>query len=135
MPPDHPRGRGLAAPEVLPPPTLIGLPPTSELIETPVVGQTFSGSDFSLNGKFVSKGLQPRLLKGEDEALFDFLFEEQWTCKLVTVLSIYKTSVVYKLYLDKDMDLDESREVQSHVNLTFYPKDRWPLKKKKKKKT
>ena len=35
MPPDHPRGRGLAAPEVLPPPTLIGLPPTSELIETP----------------------------------------------------------------------------------------------------
>ena len=37
MPPDHPRGRGLAAPEVLPPPTLIGLPPTSELIETPAV--------------------------------------------------------------------------------------------------
>ena len=35
MPPDDPRGRGLAAPEVLPPPTLIGLPPTSELIETP----------------------------------------------------------------------------------------------------
>lgn len=100
--------------------------------DSTLAGQTFSGSDFSLNGKFVSKGLQPRLLKGEDEALFDFLFEEQWTCKLVTVLSIYKTSVVYKLYLDKDMDLDESREVQSHVNLTFYPKDRWPLKKKKK---
>ena len=39
MPPDDPKGRGLAAPEVLPPPTLIGLPPTSELIETPEEGE------------------------------------------------------------------------------------------------
>ena len=35
MPSDHPRGRGLTTPEVLQPPALIGLPPTSELIETP----------------------------------------------------------------------------------------------------
>ena len=37
MPPDPPRGRGLTAPEVLQPPTFIGLPPTSELIETPAL--------------------------------------------------------------------------------------------------
>ena len=37
MPPYPPRGRGLTAPEVLQPPTFIGLPPTSELIETPEI--------------------------------------------------------------------------------------------------
>ena len=37
MSPDPPRGRGLTAPEMLQPPTLIGSEPISELIETPVL--------------------------------------------------------------------------------------------------
>ena len=63
---------------------------------------------FLLMHKYVSRGLQPHLLKGEDKGLFEFLVEKQWKCKLMSVLSRFQTSIVY---LEEDLDLDETHEV------------------------
>ena len=70
---------------------------------------------FLLMHKYVSKGLQPHLLKGEDKGLFEFLVEKQRKCKLVSVLSRFQTSVVY---LDEDLDLDETHEVYELITNT-----------------
>ena len=48
-----------------------------------------------LKHKCISKGLQRRLLKGEDKVLYDFLVEKQWKCTLMSVLSRYQTEAVY----------------------------------------
>lgn len=40
-----------------------------------------------LKHRYITKGLQQHLLKGEDKALFEFLVGKQWKCKLVSVLS------------------------------------------------
>lgn len=66
---------------------------------------------FLLKHKYISKGLQPRLLKGEDKALFDFLIEKQWKCKLMSVLSRYQTDAIYPDGPFEERELDESHEI------------------------
>ena len=64
-----------------------------------------------LKHKYISKGLQPLLLKGEDKALFDFLMEKQWKCQLMSVVSRYQTRAIYPYGLGEDGELDESHEI------------------------
>ena len=87
---------------------------------------------FLLKHKYVSLGLQPYLLKGEDKVLFDFLVEKQWKCKLISVLSRYQTSVFYPSF--EDREFDESHEVYEFNPLSTTPsapvrnvlRDNWP---------
>ena len=64
-----------------------------------------------LKHKYISKGLQPPLLKGEDKVLFDFLMEKQWKCQLISVLSRYQTRAIHPYGLFEDGELDESHEI------------------------
>jgi len=87
-----------------------------------------------LKHKYISKGLQPHLLKGEDKALFDFLAENQWKCKLMSVLSRYQTSEIYPYGPFEERELDESHEVyefkpSSPIPLAYVhdvPREKWP---------
>ena len=63
---------------------------------------------FLLKHKYISKGLQPHLLKGEDKTLFDFLVDKQWTCELISVLSRYQTA---EILLEEDLDFEETHEI------------------------
>ena len=63
---------------------------------------------FLLKHKYISKGLQPHLLKGGDKALFDFLVDKQWRCELMSVLSRYQTA---KIFLEEDIDFEETHEI------------------------
>ena len=64
-----------------------------------------------LKHKYISKGLQPPLLKGEDKVLFDLLMEEQWKCQLISVVSRYQTRAIHPYGLFEDGELDESHEI------------------------
>lgn len=87
-----------------------------------------------LKHKYVSQGLQPYLLKGEDKALFYFLVEKQWTCKLMSILSRYQTSVIRPYGPFEDGELDESHEVYEFSPLSSdqsapirnVPRRTWP---------
>ena len=44
---------------------------------------------FLLKHKYISRGLQPCLLrKGEDKGFYDFLVEKEWKCKLLNECSV-----------------------------------------------
>ena len=89
---------------------------------------------FFLKHKYVSKGLESDLLKGEDKILFDFLVEKQWKCSLMSVLSRYQTSAIYPHGAFEDGELDESHKVYEfnpllttpNVPVTVVPRDTWP---------
>ena len=91
-----------------------------------------SGIGFFLKHKYVSKGLQSHLLKGEDKILFDFLVEKQWKCRLMSVLSRYQTDAIY-LY-GEDGELDETHKVYEfnpllttpNVPVSDVPSETWP---------
>jgi len=63
----------------------------SELEKIRVIKGTLAGSPSKigifLKHKYVPKGLQKHLLKGEDKVLHDLLVGKQWKCSLVSVLS------------------------------------------------
>lgn len=67
---------------------------------------------FLLKHKYISKGLQPHLLKGEDKTLFDFLVDKQWKCELKSVLSRYQTAAILLVFEeDADLDYEETHEI------------------------
>lgn len=63
---------------------------------------------FLLKHKYISRGLQPCLLKGEDKGFYDYLVEKEWKCKLMSVLSRYQTS---EIILGEDLELEETHEI------------------------
>ncbi|KAL9961844.1 hypothetical protein ACROYT_G030871 [Oculina patagonica] len=73
---------------------------------------------FLLKHKYISKGLQPHLLKGEDKTLFDFLVDQQWKCELKSVLSRYQTAAILLVFEDDaDSDYEETHEIyEFHVS-------------------
>ena len=66
---------------------------------------------FLLKHKYISKGLQPHLLKGADKTLFDFLIHQQWKCKLMSVLSRYQTAAIYPHGYGEDGHLVEAHKI------------------------
>ena len=66
---------------------------------------------FLLKHKYITKGLQPHLLKGEDKGLYDYLVDKQWKCELISVLSRYQTDVIRPYGFGEDGELDESHEI------------------------
>ena len=66
---------------------------------------------FLLKHKYISKGLQPDLLKGEDKTLFDFLVDKQWKCELMSVLSRYQTDAIYPYGFGEDGELVETHKI------------------------
>ena len=90
---------------------------------------------FFLKHKYVSKGLESDLLKGEDKILFDSLVEKQWKCRLMSVLSRYQTSAIYPDGPFEERELDESHKVYEFnplLTTPFYdpfsdvPRETWP---------
>ena len=89
---------------------------------------------FLLKHKYISKGLQPHLLKGEDKVLFDFLIEKQWKCKLMSVLSRYQTAAIFADDFFEDRELYESHEIyefnpsstKPFVSPPHVPRQNWP---------
>ena len=87
-----------------------------------------------LKHKYISKGLQQRLLKGEDKVLYDFLIEKQWKCTLMSVLSRYQTAAVYPDSIE-DAELEQSHEIYEFNQLPFSPfavaneapRNYWPM--------
>ena len=87
-----------------------------------------------LKHKYISKGLQQRLLKGEDKVLYDFLIEKQWKCTLMSVLSRYQTAAVYPDSIE-DTELEQSHEIYELNQLPSSPfavaneapRNYWPM--------
>lgn len=66
---------------------------------------------FLLKHKYTTKGLQPRLLKGEDKGLNECFADKEWKYELMSVLTRYQTDEVRPYGPFEDGDLDESHEV------------------------
>ncbi|KAL9961833.1 hypothetical protein ACROYT_G030860 [Oculina patagonica] len=64
-----------------------------------------------LKHKYISKGLQPHLLKGEDKTLFDLLVNKQWKCELKSILSRYQTAAIYPYGFGEDGELAETHKI------------------------
>ena len=64
-----------------------------------------------LKHKYITKGLQPHLLKGEDKGLNECFADKEWKCELMSVLTRYQTDEVRPYGPFEDGDLDESHEV------------------------
>ena len=77
----------------------------SEAIRSP------SKVGFLLKHKYVTKGLQPHLLKGEDKELYEYLANKEWKCELTSVLTRYETDVIRPDGPCEDGDLEESHKV------------------------
>ena len=66
---------------------------------------------FLLKHKYITNGLQPHLLKGEDKGLYEYLVDKEWNCKLMSVLTRYQTDVFRPYGPGEDGELDESHKV------------------------
>ncbi len=66
---------------------------------------------FHVKHKYISKALQPHLLKGEDKTLFDYLVNKQWKCELKSILSRYQTAAIYSYGCGEDRKLVETHKI------------------------